>query len=403
MNSYYSEFNEKGLGFFGGFYQTSALTHILHLFIFVFYEFYFRKVWSDKYSSLNKLVSYKLVYFSSFILNKMSEQFRIIESPLYYINFFNYYIVRLHLYIANNKKSLYFYLFSIVLLSFNVNISLLCWSLFGLSLTFVFLLESAYKFIMFSLNKNNKINILNNVIYIFILTIILFTILCLGLFIIYTILKTNPFYLKSSSIDDSSRNENIGSNNNGPNNNHNNGPNNNHSYSPFSEERENKKNKWEPVGYTDDGKSIIKSIEKDVEKDVDKQLLVEQARNKAKLMLKNGQTLKNNSSGINPSDHINYDAVSYQRFEDWGLDEKKIFDLKVKSDYAVAAKSMEFMSKTSRYPFNSINACFDTSLYRMVDKVIKDQTNPHDFYRVDGSIKNNKKIRKILENIANNN
>ena len=88
-NSYYTDFHDKGLGFFGGFYQTSALTHIFHLFIFVITSlilvlnaFYPRKVWSEKYSSLNKLVSYKLVYFNSFILNKMSEQFRIIEYPL---------------------------------------------------------------------------------------------------------------------------------------------------------------------------------------------------------------------------------------------------------------------------------------------------------------------------------
>jgi len=88
-NTYYSEFNEKGLGFFGGFYQTSALTHTFHLFIFVITSlililngFYPRKVWSEKYNSLNKLVLYKLVYFNSFILNKMSEQFRIIEYPL---------------------------------------------------------------------------------------------------------------------------------------------------------------------------------------------------------------------------------------------------------------------------------------------------------------------------------
>ena len=35
INSYYTDFHDKGLGFFGGFYQTSALTHTFHLFIFV--------------------------------------------------------------------------------------------------------------------------------------------------------------------------------------------------------------------------------------------------------------------------------------------------------------------------------------------------------------------------------
>ena len=88
-NSYYTEFHDKGLGFFGGFYQTSALTHIFHLFILLITSliltlnaFYPRKVWSESYSSAYKLAFYKLVYFNSFILNKMSEQFRIIEYPL---------------------------------------------------------------------------------------------------------------------------------------------------------------------------------------------------------------------------------------------------------------------------------------------------------------------------------
>lgn len=88
-NSYYTDFHDKGLGFFGGFYQTSALTHTFHLFLFIITSliltlngFYPRKVWSEKYSSIYKLVFCKLVYFNSFILNKMSEQFRIIEYPL---------------------------------------------------------------------------------------------------------------------------------------------------------------------------------------------------------------------------------------------------------------------------------------------------------------------------------
>ena len=89
FNSYYTDFHDKGLGFFGGFYQTSALTHTFHLFLFIITSiiltlngFYPRKVWSEKYSSAYKLVFCKLVYFNSFILNKMSEQFRIIEYPL---------------------------------------------------------------------------------------------------------------------------------------------------------------------------------------------------------------------------------------------------------------------------------------------------------------------------------
>ena len=89
MNSFYSQFHDKGLGLFGGLYHTTAITHVFHMFILIITAlilqlngFYPRKVWTEQYSSLYKLVFCKFTYFNSFILNKMSEQFRIIEYPL---------------------------------------------------------------------------------------------------------------------------------------------------------------------------------------------------------------------------------------------------------------------------------------------------------------------------------
>lgn len=89
INSYYSEFHEKGLGLFGGLYQTTAITQIFHMFVILITAliiqlngFYPRKAWTEEYSSIYRLLAYKLTYYNSFILNKMAEQFRIIEYPL---------------------------------------------------------------------------------------------------------------------------------------------------------------------------------------------------------------------------------------------------------------------------------------------------------------------------------
>lgn len=89
VQSYFSEFQAKGLGLYGGLYQTTALTHIFHIFVIMITAliiqlngFYPRKAWSEEYSSISELLTYKFTYYNSFILNKMAEQFRIIEYPL---------------------------------------------------------------------------------------------------------------------------------------------------------------------------------------------------------------------------------------------------------------------------------------------------------------------------------
>jgi NADH-ubiquinone oxidoreductase chain 2 len=79
----------KGIGLFGGLFHTTSITQIFHIFIFLISAvilqltaFYPRRVWVEEYSSLNKLMFYKLLYYRTKIVNKMGEQFKIIEYPL---------------------------------------------------------------------------------------------------------------------------------------------------------------------------------------------------------------------------------------------------------------------------------------------------------------------------------
>ena len=79
----------KGIGLFGGLFHTTSITQIFHIFIFLISAvilqltaFYPRRVWIAEYSSLNKLFFYKLLYYRTRIVNKMGEQFKIIEYPL---------------------------------------------------------------------------------------------------------------------------------------------------------------------------------------------------------------------------------------------------------------------------------------------------------------------------------
>ena len=79
----------RGVALYGGLYHATGLTHIFHIFIFFvciliiqLTAFYPRRVWLSKYSSINKLFSYKYAFNKTKIINKMGEQFKIIEYPL---------------------------------------------------------------------------------------------------------------------------------------------------------------------------------------------------------------------------------------------------------------------------------------------------------------------------------
>ena len=82
-------FLTKGIGIFGGLFHTTATTNFFHTFIFLITSvillltsFYPRKVWLKEYSSPNRLIFTKLIYYGTLLLNKMGEQFKIIEYSL---------------------------------------------------------------------------------------------------------------------------------------------------------------------------------------------------------------------------------------------------------------------------------------------------------------------------------
>jgi NADH-ubiquinone oxidoreductase chain 2 len=82
-------FLNKGIGIFGGLFSTTATTNVFHIFIFLISSvillltsFYPRKVWLREYSSPDRLLFTKLTYYRTLIVNKMGEQFKIIEYSL---------------------------------------------------------------------------------------------------------------------------------------------------------------------------------------------------------------------------------------------------------------------------------------------------------------------------------
>jgi NADH-ubiquinone oxidoreductase chain 2 len=79
----------KGIGIYSGLFHMTNITQVFHLFIFLISAlilqltaFYPRRVWSNKYSSLVKILFYNFIYYKSKILNNKGEQFKIIEYPL---------------------------------------------------------------------------------------------------------------------------------------------------------------------------------------------------------------------------------------------------------------------------------------------------------------------------------
>ncbi|KAF1922152.1 uncharacterized protein M421DRAFT_79412, partial [Didymella exigua CBS 183.55] len=65
-------FLNKGIGIFGGLFTTTATTNVFHIFIFLI----------SKHSSPDRLLFTKLIYYRTLIVNKMGEQFKIIEYSL---------------------------------------------------------------------------------------------------------------------------------------------------------------------------------------------------------------------------------------------------------------------------------------------------------------------------------
>ena len=79
----------RGIGLMGGLFHTTSTTQVFQIFIFfissailLLTSFYPRKVWLSQYSSISKFAFYRFVFYSTKIINKMAEQFKIIEYPL---------------------------------------------------------------------------------------------------------------------------------------------------------------------------------------------------------------------------------------------------------------------------------------------------------------------------------
>jgi NADH-ubiquinone oxidoreductase chain 2 len=88
-NSLYMSSIDRGIGIYSGLFHMTGITQVFHIFIFMISAvilqltaFYPRRVWSEKYSSFNKIISYNFIYYRSKIINKKGEQFKIIEYPL---------------------------------------------------------------------------------------------------------------------------------------------------------------------------------------------------------------------------------------------------------------------------------------------------------------------------------
>jgi NADH-ubiquinone oxidoreductase chain 2 len=89
MTSLYFTYLDRGIGLYGGLFHATSTTQIFHIFIFLISAvilqltgFYPRKVWVADYSSISKLFLYNFLYYRTKIIDKMGEQFKIIEYPL---------------------------------------------------------------------------------------------------------------------------------------------------------------------------------------------------------------------------------------------------------------------------------------------------------------------------------
>ena len=79
----------KGIGIYGGLFHDTLNSHFFQLFIFLLAGiiltltgFYPRKISVKEHASFFKLLSYKLIYPKTAIINKKGQQFKIIEYPL---------------------------------------------------------------------------------------------------------------------------------------------------------------------------------------------------------------------------------------------------------------------------------------------------------------------------------
>lgn len=89
LNSLNISFLDKGIGLYGGLFHATSVTQGFHIFMFIICgvilqltAFYPRKIWHTKNSALHDLLLNKFTYNNTNIINKMGQQFKIIEYPL---------------------------------------------------------------------------------------------------------------------------------------------------------------------------------------------------------------------------------------------------------------------------------------------------------------------------------
>ena len=89
LNSLALSYLDMGVSLYGGLFHATSITQVFHVFIFLvtavilqLTAFYPRRVLVDKCSSLHKLIFAKFIYNNTEIINKMAQQFKIIEYPL---------------------------------------------------------------------------------------------------------------------------------------------------------------------------------------------------------------------------------------------------------------------------------------------------------------------------------
>jgi len=89
ITTLYITYIDTGIGLYGGLFHSTSTTQTFQIFIILISgvilqltAFYPRKVWIKEYSSINKLFLYNFLYYRTKIINKMGEQFMIIEYPL---------------------------------------------------------------------------------------------------------------------------------------------------------------------------------------------------------------------------------------------------------------------------------------------------------------------------------
>lgn len=82
----YLSYLEKGIGLYGGLLHITCNTQMFHLFLYLMSTailfltgFYPRKVWVKDYSSLFKILKFNFKYSATKIINKMAQQYKILE------------------------------------------------------------------------------------------------------------------------------------------------------------------------------------------------------------------------------------------------------------------------------------------------------------------------------------